>query len=125
MGSGLIGGSGGGIDERIADILVNVFDRYDIEPGELNKNINDTIELVREFAPEIRQLQELTDSMENDVQDMRRDLNSLDRNMDDLGETLDTFNENSDELADQLERVADSMEQFNELIDDAVEADQK
>lgn len=111
MGSGgLLGGSG--VDDRIANIVVKVFDRYDIEPGELNENMNEAVILVREFAPIIHNMQEISESMDNDVTELREDLNEFNDN-------IEQFNELAVEMTIAFERTADSFERFNQLIEDA------
>jgi len=123
---GLLGGGGSsGIDERIADILVEVFDRYDVEPGELNENINDTIELVKEFAPVVKKVEDVVDNMENDVNDVRDDIQDMDENMEDLQEALREFNDTSGSLAVEMRKVNESMEQFNKMVAEAAEKNNK
>lgn len=107
MAGGILGG-GGGVKGQIADILVEVFDRYDVEPGELNENINDAVELVREFAPVMRQMEEITKNIETDI--------------DDLQEQAEQFNKNSRQLAESLDDVAESMENFNQMVEEAANA---
>lgn len=109
-GGGLLGG--GNFNDRVAQIVVKVFDNYDIEPGELNQNINDAVTLVKEFAPIMREMGELADEMDNDVNKMREDISEFNRN-------VQQFSKQSDELADALERTADSFEKFNQLIEQA------
>lgn len=113
--SGLLGGGGGGIDDRIANIVVKVFDEYDIEPGELNENINDAVQLVQEFKPILEGVEDISKDMDNDVTELREDINRFNEN-------IEEFNEMSSELSEAFTRTADSFERFNGLVEEAAEA---
>lgn len=100
---GVLGG--GGIKGNVADILIEVFERYDIEPGELNENINDAVELVKEFAPHVRKMEEITDSIDNDI--------------DDLQSEVQEFNKNAERLSASLDNMAKSLDNFNQMVGEA------
>lgn len=112
------------MEDRIANILVKVFDNYDIEPGELNKNINDTIELVREFAPVVKQVEGVVEDMEGDVESIREDINRMDDNMDELEDALTEFNKTSGSLAESMTEVANTLDRFNDLIEEAAKEEE-
>lgn len=106
MAGGILGGSDG-IKGNIADILVDVFDRYDVEPGELNENINEAVKIVKEFAPVMRKMEDITKNIETDINDLQ--------------EQAEQFNKNSNELAEALDNVAESLDNFNSLVEEAAE----
>lgn len=107
--SGVLGG--GGIKGQVADILIEVFDRYDIEPGELNENINDAVELVKEFSPVIREMQEVTNSIETDIEELK--------------DVANEFEQNSEKLADSLDNMAESLDNFNKMVSEAANKKEK
>lgn len=99
-------------EDRLADIVVKVFDKYGIEPGEINRKMNDTIELVQELAPVVREMEDLSQDLDNDVDELQSDVHRLNEN-------IQRFNNNAGDLADQLEDTAQSFDKFRELAEDA------
>jgi len=104
---GILGGSGDGLKGQVADILIDVFDRYDIEPGELNENINKTVQIVQDLKPIAEEMQELSGDLEGNVGDLR--------------DEVQEFNNNSTELAKSIDEMAESLDNFNQLIEEAVD----
>jgi methyl-accepting chemotaxis protein len=105
-------------EDRIANVVVKVFNKYGIEPGEMNKKMNDTIELVQELAPVVRGMEDLSQDLDNDVDALREDVNRLNKN-------IEKFNSNAGSLADQLEETAESFEDFAKLAEDAARQKKK
>lgn len=109
---GLLDGNSGGLNERMADVLVNVFDKYDIEPGELNAKMEDTIEMVEGLEPFLKLLENRSQNLGSDIEDVRDDI-------DELKQSSDEFSTSAKGLAEEIHELNETFEQFRQMVEEA------
>jgi len=111
---GLLDGNGSGLNDRMADVLVNVFDRYDIEPGELNKKMDSTIDLVSDLKPFLDTLENRSKNLAGDIKDVEKDINEL-------RESTEEFNNTAKNLSKDIQNLNNTFESFNSMVSEAAE----
>jgi len=112
---GLLDGNGGAMNDRIADILVNVFDKYGIDPGELNEKMDSTIDLVSDLKPFLDTLEERSRDLTDDIKSVEDDINNL-------RESTEQFNLVASDLSDDIQELNRTMSNLNSMIEEAAES---
>lgn len=100
---------GGFLGDKAKDMLKEVMDDYGIEPGELYESIDETLEVMNEFAPVIERLDHASQNIED--------------NLSDIENVAEDFNENSSEMVEAMESLDDTLQKFAELAEDLEDED--
>lgn len=100
----------GVLGDKALELFKEAMEDYGIEPGELNENIQDAMDVVRRLEPILKNIDKQADRLEEDAGE--------------LMDEIEAFNENSEEMvkafddcAESFEKVADAMDDLEELED--------
>lgn len=104
---GLFDGDSGSLEDRAAKIVAKVFEQQGVEPGELQENLNETVEIIQDLYPVAKRMEELSGDLDGNVAELQTEVKQ--------------FNNNSDEIAEGLNNLADSMDSFNNMVEEAAE----
>lgn len=100
----------GMLGNKALELFKEAMEDYGIEPGELNENIQNAMEVVDRLEPILKNIDDRAERLESDTGE--------------LMEEVEQFNDNSremvrafDECAKSFEKVADAMEDLEEMED--------
>jgi len=98
---------GGFLQDKAAEMMADAMESFGIEPGELLKRIEKTLDLIDSMLPVAEQMAETSEDLEDNVNELQQQ----------IGE----FNKNSSEMVDAMEGLAETLDKYYDLFEDVQE----
>lgn len=92
----------GFLGDKAEKVVKNIMEDYGIEPGELYRTIDETMEVLNQLAPQVENMEEISENLDGDIQEFR--------------EEVRRFNDNTEELTEALNNTASTLEKFGEMM---------